>query len=867
MIGKTLGHFRIVEKIGAGGMGEVYRGRDARLDRDVAIKVLPSHLAEDAAALARFEREAKAIATLSHPNILGIFDVGSEGGIAYAVTELLEGETLRERVQEGAFPVRRAIDCAIQIAHGLAAAHDKGIIHRDLKPENVFLLKDGQVKILDFGLARQLKPTNAEATASAALTSPGTVMGTTGYMSPEQVRGREVDHRSDIFNLGLVLYELLSGRRAFYGETSVDTMQGILRADPPELPETIPGGVRQIVAHCLEKDLVNRFQSARDLGFALTALSQSGSQIAAIPTPARRSSWLMRGAAVLGIVTIVVVAVLIVRRTSPTPAAPEWKGTLLGGPEIAFGPRISPDGSWLAFQAMVAGQSQVAVMKPDSADFRVLTTNSNAGSVMEVCWAPDGNGIYYDRSHDVPLGIYRVPVTGGREQLVQPNAMFPQTLPDGSLLAVHLNAEQKYQVFRFWPDTGRTKEFPVEVLNYPVRIRAFPDRYEAIVTGNLLESGHGSKQHLYVIELESGRLRRLTTGLPESEEPLGALAVARDGKSVLAVHSSGAFHRIMEIRRDGNSPTRTLLSLTRGVEYLDLGPDGSIYFDQKENPMDWLRFPLTGGQPKRIATFPYGTTTGYAPAGGGFFASLPDGASLMPLPSGSGTSVMVVDSTGQKSSLTSSAEQTSSPIALAGPDLVACLIGTESHREIALVRISTRTILGRIPVDIGTITSLASSPDGRTLYCGAGGTIWEISASGGKPKKIRAGNFVAADSAGRFLIVQAVEASRSHLFRVPLPGGQEEEIGLNLPFGINPYSGINSQSLRGNRLLVSLTLPSSWFFSPGVIDLATGSITRIPLDYFGDVHYLGWTPDGQITAAVFGLRSSLWKFQPQSRKD
>jgi serine/threonine protein kinase len=567
MIGKTLGHYRIVEKIGAGGMGEVYRARDVRLERDVAVKVLPVHLAEDPAALARFEREVKAIAALSHPNILGIFDVGSEGGIAYAVTELLEGETLRERLQEGALPVRRAVDCAIQVARGLAAAHDKGIVHRDLKPENIFLLKDGQVKILDFGLARQATPKDAEATASAALTSPGTVMGTSGYMSPEQVRGLEVDHRSDIFNFGLILHELLSGARAFHGETSVDTMQAILRADPPDLPEMVPGGLRRIVAHCLEKDPANRFQSARDLGFALAALAQSGSQAQAIPAPLKRFPWLRRALPTLGMVAIVVAAILITRWLSHTSPAPEWKGTLLGGSEIAWGPRISPDGTWLAFQTMVDGQSQVAVMKPGSSDYQILTDKSNPGLVMEICWAPDGNRIYYDRFCEVPLGIYSVPVTGGQEIPTYPSAIYPHILPDGSLLATHINEDGKYQMFQFWPSTNNMKEYPVEVQIGNMPYRVFPDGNEAIVSGTLIDPDRAEGQHLYVIELSTGRVRRLATPFSEQEEPRGALAVTRD--TVLAVHSQGAFNRVVEIPRVGSAPVRTLLWLTKSVWFVD----------------------------------------------------------------------------------------------------------------------------------------------------------------------------------------------------------------------------------------------------------------------------------------------------------
>jgi serine/threonine protein kinase len=223
-------------------MGDVYRARDTRLDREVAIKVLPPAFGADADRLARFEREAKAIAALSHPNILAIFDTGTTADAgqttSYVVTELLEGETLRERLTHGALPVRRAIDCAVQIARGLGAAHDKGLVHRDLKPENVFLLPDGQVKILDFGLARAITSATGGSGATetvAALTDPGTVMGTVGYMAPEQVRGQVLDARADLFAFGLVLHEMLAGQRAFLRETGAETMTAILKEDPPDL--------------------------------------------------------------------------------------------------------------------------------------------------------------------------------------------------------------------------------------------------------------------------------------------------------------------------------------------------------------------------------------------------------------------------------------------------------------------------------------------------------------------------------------------------------------------------------------------------------------------------------------------------------
>jgi len=308
--GEMLGPYEIVAPLGEGGMGEVYRARDSRLDRSVAIKVV-CLATSDAGRLLRFEQEARSIAALSHPNILAIFDVGTHDDTPYLVTELLEGETLRERLNKGPLPVRKAVQIGSQIAHALAAAHERGIIHRDLKPENIFLTKDGQTKLLDFGLAKMEAAAAGSGSDSvtrlSAATQPGVVMGTVGYMSPEQVRGDVADHRSDIFSFGAVLYEMLGGKRAFAADSSVETMTAILKSEPPEIsPEAkIPLGLDRIVRHCLEKNPDDRFQSARDLTFALGALSGSDAT-AAISTvrPQRREHrllWLLAGVAIVAL--------------------------------------------------------------------------------------------------------------------------------------------------------------------------------------------------------------------------------------------------------------------------------------------------------------------------------------------------------------------------------------------------------------------------------------------------------------------------------------------------------------------------------------------------------------------------------------
>jgi serine/threonine protein kinase/tetratricopeptide (TPR) repeat protein len=347
--GTRLGPYRILAPIGAGGMGEVYRARDEKLDRDVAIKVLPESVAADPDTLARFEREAKAVAALSHPNILAIHDFGTHGGVSYAVMELLEGQTLREKLLSGPVPPKQAVDYAVQLARGLSAAHDKGVVHRDLKPENLFVTRDGHVKILDFGLAKRVEAVapgmDTNAPTRSDHTEPGTVMGTVGYMSPEQVRGLPIDHRSDIFSFGAVLYELLFGKKAFDRSTASDAIAAILKEEPPALPgRDVPVALDHVVRHCLEKDRDHRFQSARDVAFALEQASSSPvTTVPAVAARPPRSRFVPAAAAVF--LAVAVIALLVLRRT---PAAPAGAPTVQRVAVLPFENLGSPEDDYFA---------------------------------------------------------------------------------------------------------------------------------------------------------------------------------------------------------------------------------------------------------------------------------------------------------------------------------------------------------------------------------------------------------------------------------------------------------------------------------------------------------------------------------------
>jgi Tol biopolymer transport system component len=463
MIGKTLGHYRIVAKLGAGGMGEVYRARDTRLERDVAIKVLPSHLADDPNALARFEREAKAIAALSHPNILGIFDVGREGGIAYAVTELLEGETLRDRLAGGGLPVRKAVDMAIQIAQALAAAHEKGIVHRDLKPENIFVTADGRTKILDFGLAKVLKIEGVELpgssdgisqspTITVASTQVGTILGTVGYMAPEQIRGLAIDPRTDIFALGAVLYEMLAGRRAFQRDTAAETLTAILREDPPEWGRAgtdIPPGLQRIVQRCLEKNAAERFQSARDVAFGLEALSGGGPLIQQPSSPftvrpATRRLWL--AVASFGVLLGFAAGFYLTRERGRTDSPRFQRLTFQRGHVTSA--RFMPDGQTVVYGAMWED-------KPIRLFSRRLESPESAPLSL-----PPGDILAVSHSGELAVSIGRrytehfisrgrlaqAALAGGAPREILESAQEADWMPDGTRLLVVIDLGDKYRL-------------------------------------------------------------------------------------------------------------------------------------------------------------------------------------------------------------------------------------------------------------------------------------------------------------------------------------------------------------------------------------------------------------------------------------
>ncbi len=458
--GTKLGPYEVVAPIGAGGMGEVYRARDTRLGREVAIKILPASFASDPERLRRFEQEARAVAALNHPNILAVYDIGTHDGAPFLVTELLEGETLRQRLQEGPLASRKAIEIAVQAAHGVAAAHEKDIVHRDLKPANIFLTTDGRVKILDFGLAKLTEKqarasgeTQGATLTAAGATEPGVVLGTVGYMSPEQVRGKPADARSDIFSLGAVLYEMLSGQRPFEKDSSADTMAAILKEDPPELSgegKKIPAGVDRIVRHCLEKNPAERFQSARDLAFHLESLSGSSATsapaMAAIRSPRRK--WLLPLAAAA---LVIAVAAFFAGRhfAGPVGAHPPAFLPISFQPGAIFNARFAQDGKTVVFSAATEGNSpQLFLRQPDypapqpfgPPDTALLSISSQGQLAVLTGARFVANRIFTGTLATMNLG-------GGAPREILQNVQDADWSPDGSQLAVirDVNGENRLE--------------------------------------------------------------------------------------------------------------------------------------------------------------------------------------------------------------------------------------------------------------------------------------------------------------------------------------------------------------------------------------------------------------------------------------
>ncbi|MGH9487232.1 MAG: protein kinase domain-containing protein [Terriglobales bacterium] len=572
--GTKLGPYEILAPIGAGGMGEVFRARDHRLNREVAIKILPAAVANDPVRLRRFETEARSAGQLSHPNILAVYDFGVADGAPYLVTELLEGETLRARLSPPvALPPRKVIEIAQQVARGLAAAHAKGIVHRDLKPENIFLTREGQVKILDFGLAKAAAAISDDAATvtRADLTSAGQVLGTAGYMSPEQVRGLAADARSDLFALGAMLYEMLAGRRAFQRETTAETMTAVLKEEPPALAPAsgaLDPALQRVVDHCLEKDPAARFQTARDLEFALAALEGGSSTrtaaAAALPAPRRPV-----GAILAAAITGVVVGFAVYFLTRPATAA-QWHFTAVTNyAGVQAEPALSPDGRSVAFTSNQDGRYNIYVALIGGGAPVEITHGDNVKA--HPAWSPDGATIAYMRLDQSGYwDIWEVPALGGTPRRVIPAASEPSFARDGNLIYMNSDGtvweasgggEAAHQIVGLAPGMGQDMDPQMS-----------PDGSQVAFAAGLIAGG--PYRDLAVANLRTGKIHILTTtGLANSP------AWAPDSRSLYFASNRGGAVNIWKINSNGSD----LVQITSGEgddADLDVAADGRhIIFD------------------------------------------------------------------------------------------------------------------------------------------------------------------------------------------------------------------------------------------------------------------------------------------------
>ena len=571
--GTKLGPYELIDTIGAGGMGEVYRARDPRLGRDVAIKVLPLLSSPDPQRLRRFEQEARAAAALNHPNILAVHDIGTDDNESpYIVSELLEGETLRERLRLGALPLRKAVDWAIQIAHGLSAAHDKGIIHRDLKPENIFVTQDGRVKILDFGLAKLTRPEVIESGTGATRTLQSdidSVVGTMGYMAPEQLRGKVSDARADLFAFGAILYEMLSGHRAFKGDTAADTITAILTKDPPELTEAstqISPALDRIVHHCLEKSRDERFQSARDIAFDLETLSSASSTAKAVVAPAVRRRW-PKMAAIAGFaLLLLLVGVLLGRRTVPPPSVASYEQITFRRGTI-HNAKFAPDGQVVYSAAWEGNQPELfttSTTARGSASTGIhdadIESISRSGELLLVM------NRHFVRAFVQPGTLARSPLSGSAPRPTLENVQDADWGPDGNSIAV---ARYVAQRFRLEFPVGKVLYETDGWISYP---RVSPKgNMVAFLDHSVFGDDRGT---VAVVDL-AGKKRTLSPEYASTQ----ALAWSPQGNELwFSAATTGSAADLYAADLHGN--VRTIARVPGGLRLLDVGRDGGVIMAQ-----------------------------------------------------------------------------------------------------------------------------------------------------------------------------------------------------------------------------------------------------------------------------------------------
>ena len=853
--GTRIGPYEIVNWLGAGGMGEVYRARDSRLGRDVALKLIPESFATDPSRLNRFEQEARAAGQLNHPNVLAVYDIGIYAGAPYIVSELLEGESIRSRLAAGALPTRKAVDYARQIAAGLAAAHDKGIVHRDVKPDNLFVTADGRVKILDFGIAKLTRPAEEQIghTGLPTETASGIVVGTAGYMSPEQVRGEPVDARSDIFSVGIVLHEMLTGKPVFARETAAETMTAILNEDPNEpLPGKVPPALVRIVSRCLEKTREMRFQSARDLAFGLEVLSDTGAAavLDANETPRRR--WLpVASIAVLALSLLIAAASWLTRSNGATASdnpLPNAQFTLFTNWEgNEEGAEISPDGKFVAFLSDRAGEFDIWLSQVGSGRFSNLTEKvpplAPSGSIVrKLGFSADSGELWFNPADNKPLMLMHLTDRTAGPFLTE-GANTPAWSPDGARIAYIYKPNRDdpmYVADRTGADARQLIPPGVHKINNPVWS---PDG-EWIYFVRGAEPQNEIDVDLWRVRSAGGAPERLT----EQHEAINFPAVL-GSRTVLYVarakNWSGPWLWAFDV---GSKVARRVPSGVDQYTSVSASRDGRRIVATVSNPSANLwRVPLLarGADERDAQTYPLPVPTGRA------LAPRFGGASLFYLSSrGTGDGLWKVQD-GQASEVWTDPDAALSEPPAVSPDgrRVIVVVRHEGKRQLSIMSTdgtNRRTLAPSIDIEGAAGQGIADwSPDSTRIVAGGrdaqGQALFVIPVDGGgAPIRLVDGAWVNPiwSPDGQLIVY----AGQSIVGQVALRGVRPDGSSVDLPPVLTRPGGYRFLP-DGTGLVFLPKIPSLDFWR---LDFATKEqhqITR--LDNLGTLRTFDITPDGK----------------------
>ncbi len=799
-----LGPYEVQSPLGAGGMGEVYRARDTRLGRDVAIKVLPEAPATDADRLRRFEQEARTIAALSHPNILGIHDIGTHEGSPFLVSEFLEGQTLREKLDTGPLPVRRAIEYGLGIAQGLAAAHEKGIVHRDLKPENIFVTRDGRVKILDFGLAKLVRPEEGHETVltlTSPATLPGMVMGTVGYMSPEQVKGEASDARSDIFSFGAVLYEMLTGKRAFKRETSAETMTAILREDPPELNDTGwqgPLGLQRIVGRCLEKNVERRFQSASDLAFAIESLSGTSATLR-IESPKARRAWLPWAAGALGALALGAAVWSVGQWSAVKPQAKFTRLTYQQG--YLSNARFAKDGGTVVYSAQWNNDPlqvySVRTEFPQSTKVDLpsaaLLALSSSGD-MELSVDP------VQESNFLSGTMAQAQMAGGTPRAIEKDVIAADYAPDGKTLAVVRKANRKVQLE--YP-AGKVIYATAGYLDY---VRVSPSGKEVAFMEHPV---YGDDRGWVSVVDAAANHKQLT----KEFSTVQGLAWSRNGKEIWFTAADSTDRQLLGVTLSGKQ--RPILTTPQGTRLLDIAADGRVLFSNEQQQTEIAGIdPATGKERRGLEWFNGSTAVDILPDGKAIVFnewSGPAGPLYLVIYRKLDGSAPVALGAGAHPKFSADGTTAAAVLLSRPPQVGLNPIGTGESR--------------RLPVgEIVSLKDMAWFPDGKHLLLtgameGQPLRTYEMDLEGGKPQALGPADFtgvaVAQDGkrvAGRNATMEAVVFDRETQKVQVIPG-------------VEPREEFHKWTKDGQALLVSSATP--WEARMYRVEVATGKRTLL----------------------------------------